>query len=47
MLEWFEAVGYDADLAGNAREFGIKPTTIGQWASRLNAVVTSELRVTN
>lgn len=35
MLEWFEAVGYDADIAGNARAYGVKPTTIGEWAARL------------
>lgn len=35
MLEWFEAVGYDADIAGNASAFGIKPTTIGEWAEQL------------
>jgi len=35
MLEWFEAVGYDADIAGNARTYGVKPTTIGEWAAQL------------
>jgi uncharacterized protein YbjT (DUF2867 family) len=35
MLEWFEAVGYDADIAGNARTYGVKPTTIGEWAAHL------------
>lgn len=35
MLEWFEAVGYDADIAGNAKEFGVRPTTIGEWAGQL------------
>ena len=35
MLEWFERVGYDADIAGNAREYGVKPTTLSEWASRL------------
>jgi uncharacterized protein YbjT (DUF2867 family) len=32
MLEWFDAVGYDVDIAGNAREFGIEPTRFGEWA---------------
>jgi uncharacterized protein YbjT (DUF2867 family) len=32
MLEWFERVGYDVDIAGLEREFGIHPTTFGAWA---------------
>lgn len=32
MLEWFDAVGYDADIEGNAAEFGIRPTRFGEWA---------------
>jgi uncharacterized protein YbjT (DUF2867 family) len=35
MLEWFERVGYDADIAGNAKEYGVKPTALAQWASTL------------
>jgi uncharacterized protein YbjT (DUF2867 family) len=35
MLEWFDAVGYDADIAGNAKEFGVKPTTFAEWASKV------------
>lgn len=35
MLEWFEAVGYDADIAANAKEYGVKPTSLKEWASRL------------
>jgi uncharacterized protein YbjT (DUF2867 family) len=35
MLEWFGDVGYDADIAGNAREFGVTPTTLAAWASGL------------
>jgi uncharacterized protein YbjT (DUF2867 family) len=34
MLEWFDAVGYDADIEGNAREFGIRPTRFREWAAR-------------
>ena len=34
MLEWFDRVGYDADIAANARESGIRPTTFAEWASR-------------
>jgi uncharacterized protein YbjT (DUF2867 family) len=35
MLEWFDRVGYDADIAGNQQRFGIAPTTLTAWASRL------------
>ena len=35
MLEWFEAVGYDADIAGEAKKYGVKPTTLVDWASQL------------
>jgi uncharacterized protein YbjT (DUF2867 family) len=31
MLEWFDAVGYDADIEGNAKEFGIAPTRFADW----------------
>jgi uncharacterized protein YbjT (DUF2867 family) len=34
MLEWFDRVGYDADIDGNAREFGIRPTRFREWAAR-------------
>lgn len=34
MLEWFDRVGYNADIAGNAQEFGIKPTTFKDWATQ-------------
>jgi uncharacterized protein YbjT (DUF2867 family) len=33
MLEWFDRVGYDADIPGNAREFGISPTRFREWAA--------------
>ena len=29
---WFEAVGYSADIGGNAKEFGIPPTSFEDWA---------------
>lgn len=32
MLEWFEAVGYSADIEGNARRFGVRPTRFKEWA---------------
>ncbi len=31
MLEWFDRVGYNADIAGLQREFGIKPTKLVEW----------------
>jgi uncharacterized protein YbjT (DUF2867 family) len=34
MLEWFDRVGYSADIAGNAKEFGIPPTRLEDWAAR-------------
>jgi uncharacterized protein YbjT (DUF2867 family) len=35
MLEWFDRVGYNADIPAMAREFGIPPTTLAGWADRL------------
>ena len=32
MLDWFDRVGYDADIDGIAREFGIPPTRLDAWA---------------
>jgi uncharacterized protein YbjT (DUF2867 family) len=32
MLEWFDRVGYDADIEGNAQAFGIEPTRLEDWA---------------
>ena len=32
MLEWFDKVGYDADIQGTAKEFGVKPTSFRKWA---------------
>jgi len=36
MLEWFDAVGYDADIAARAEESGIRPTTLAEWASSVS-----------
>ena len=33
MLEWFERVGYNVDIAAVERESGIKPTRIAEWAA--------------
>jgi uncharacterized protein YbjT (DUF2867 family) len=32
MLEWFDRVGYNADIEGLVREFGFRPTTLAEWA---------------
>jgi uncharacterized protein YbjT (DUF2867 family) len=34
MLEWFERVGYSADIVGLEREFGRKLTKLPDWARR-------------
>jgi uncharacterized protein YbjT (DUF2867 family) len=33
MLEWFDAVGYDADIEKLSQESGIHPTTLDDWAA--------------
>ena len=33
MLEWFDRVGYDVDIPGNARASGIAPTSLSEWAA--------------
>jgi len=35
MLEWFARVGDDVGIAVNATEYGVKPTSQAEWASRL------------
>lgn len=34
MLEWFDRVGYDVDIPAVAKEFGVRPTTLAEWAGR-------------
>jgi uncharacterized protein YbjT (DUF2867 family) len=34
MLEWFDLVGYNADIEGLEHEFGIKPAKLADWAER-------------
>ena len=34
LLEWFERVGYSADIAGLEREFGRALTKLPDWAHR-------------
>ncbi len=37
MLEWFQSVGYDADITGNAAKYGVKPTSLADWAAGLKS----------
>jgi uncharacterized protein YbjT (DUF2867 family) len=32
MLEWFDRVGYDVDIDATARESGVRPTSLAEWA---------------
>lgn len=34
MLEWFDRVGFDADIKAMALESGIRPTSLAEWAGR-------------
>ena len=34
MLEWFDRVGYDVDIAGLEQRFGIRPTRLAPWAGQ-------------
>jgi len=36
MLEWFDRVGYDADIAKTSAESGIRPTPLATWAASVN-----------
>jgi uncharacterized protein YbjT (DUF2867 family) len=36
MLEWFDRVGYEADIPATSRESGIRPTTLAEWAASVN-----------
>ena len=36
MLEWFDRVGYNADIAANVKEFGIAPTRFAEWAKTVS-----------
>jgi uncharacterized protein YbjT (DUF2867 family) len=35
MLEWFDQVGYNADISGLAKKYGIKPTSLTEWAATI------------
>jgi len=34
MLEWFDRVGYDVHIRSRSREFGIRPTSLAEWAAK-------------
>jgi len=34
MLEWFDRVGYNVDTPALAKKYGIKPTSLAQWAAK-------------
>jgi uncharacterized protein YbjT (DUF2867 family) len=34
MLEWFDAVGYVANIGATAKEYGVAPTRFADWAAR-------------
>jgi len=36
MLEWFDAVGYNANINAVSQESGIRPTTLAEWASKVD-----------
>jgi len=36
MLEWFDRVGYNADIAKTSAESGIRPTPLATWAATMN-----------
>lgn len=36
MLEWFDAVGYDVDIPSLVRESGIRPTSLDEWAAKVD-----------
>jgi hypothetical protein len=40
MLQWFERVGYSADIAGLEREFGRALTKFPEWARRQSQCAT-------
>ncbi|MGH7318219.1 MAG: NmrA/HSCARG family protein [Candidatus Rokuibacteriota bacterium] len=35
MLEWFDRVGYNVDIPALAKKYGIKPTSLAEWAAKV------------
>ncbi|MBN1291380.1 MAG: NmrA/HSCARG family protein [Candidatus Latescibacteria bacterium] len=36
MYEWFDRVGYEADIEGISQRSGIQPTSFAEWAKKIN-----------
>jgi len=36
MLEWFDSVGYNADIKSTAQETSVKPITFAEWAKQID-----------
>jgi uncharacterized protein YbjT (DUF2867 family) len=36
MLEWFDRVGYDVGIASLEKRFGIRPTSLAEWAGKVS-----------
>ena len=36
MLEWFDSVGYDVDIPSLEKRFGIRPTSLAEWAAKIS-----------
>ena len=36
MLEWFDRVGYDVDIAARSAESGVRPTRFAEWAAAVD-----------
>jgi len=39
MLEWFDRVGYSADIEGNQKRFGVEPTRFADWVRTVDWTV--------
>ena len=37
MLEWFDAVGYSADIPSHERDWGIRPLPLKEWLKKQKA----------
>lgn len=44
MLEWFDRVGYDVDIAKTSAESGIRPTSLATWAATAHWAPTPSAR---
>ena len=36
MLEWFDRVGYDVGISSLEKRFGIRPTSLAEWAAKVS-----------